>query len=272
MTARRPLVTFALAVTLLLGACQPAPAPVAPPPEGTITRPDLVGLIDWERDARGTVFIARRIETRPDGFFSLGALPDCAIYGDNRIVYSVPADEGGLLLAVDRVPDEQIRTFIEDMTVNYLLFNLRAGATALPPEELPPSYLALTVNINGESRTFDSIGGWDEGYYERVVERCRAVAVAPAQFVPESGLWVTVRAVEEDVLRPSLVWDSSAGIDLAEVVAQGGRTWHTGAGAVALWDFLVTGGANAAQLLQGESAYEVVLQVPGFSLDSPPAP
>lgn len=254
---------------VILTACQPEVAPT-PTSDGTLTRPDLVGLIEWDRSPSTVVFRATQTGGDANDFLNLGDIPDCTIYGDNSMVYLLPTTDT-TLVAVDKVPDEAIRTFVEDLTLNYQLFNQGSGTEEIPAELLPPVYDSVSISINGQSFAFDSLGGWVAGYYERVVERCRAVSLTPAEFAPEAGVWVTVRSINYDTNQPALLWDNiSTGIDLT-TMADKERQWIRGAGAVALWDILRANGADI-QIQQGDGTYQVALQIPGITLNAPAAP
>lgn len=264
------IMVTALMMLLALAGCQPEPSPT-PPPDGTSARPDLVGLIEWDRSPTAVVFRAEQTGNNQTDFFRLGDIPDCTIYGDNSIVYLLPAASGGTIVAVDKVHDDAIRTFVEDVTLNYQLFNQESGASELDSSLLPPLYEAVSIAINGQRFSFDSLGGWPDDYYPRITERCRAVSSAPAEFVPESGAWVTVERIDYDPNQPARAWDAVAtGVDLI-VMSDKGRQWLRGAGGVALWDLLRTAGRDV-QIQQGEDTFRVVMQVPGITLNSPAAP
>jgi hypothetical protein len=256
---------------MLLTACQPESAPTILSAEGTLTRPDLVGLIEWNRSPTAVVFRAQKTGGDAVDFLRLGDIPDCTIYGDNTMVYLLPAPGGGTLVAVDKVTDESIRTFIEDLTLNYQLFNQTAGTVDIATELLPPHYETLFIAINGQQFTFDSLGGWVSDYYTRVLERCRAISVTPAEFVPESGAWVTIRSIPYDPNQPAVIWDAIASsVDLT-TMADKDRQWLRGRGSVTLWDVLRAGGRDI-QLQQGDNTYQVAIQVPGITLNAPAAP
>lgn len=264
------VILMCLVLLGILTACQPEVATTPPLVDETLTRPDLVGLIEWDRSPSTVVFRAQQTGAG-DGFFSLGDIPDCTIYGDNSMVYLIPTDEGAPLVAVDRLPDESIRTLIEDLTLNYQLFNNTSGLTTLDPTLIPPVYETLSIAINGQTFMFDSLGGWKPDYYTRVVERCRAASLAPAEFVPESGAWITVRTVSYNPDQAARTWDVAAtGVNLGDMSDKPAQ-WVRGAGAVALWDMLRAGSASI-QLQQGEATYQVVMQVPGITPNSPAAP
>lgn len=268
-TSHRWWVVLALGLVGVLAACVGGATP-PPPDEGTLTRPDLVGLIEWNGSPDAVVFRAERVTTTPDGFFSLGEVADCTLYGDNRLVYLLPGEGESTLVAIDTVSSETVRTFIEDLTLNVQLFGQSAGFDALPAEERPSSYERVEVNINDQTHRFDSVGGWVDGYYESLVRRCTEMAAAPAEFAPDTGAWVTVREVTYNPDQPGILWSAANGLDLGTLGTN--RQWVTGDAALALWDVLRTAVRPDIQLQQGERTFQAVMQVPGVTRDAPAAP
>jgi hypothetical protein len=255
----------------LLAACQPTPdAPPTAPADANSTG-NLAGMIEWVRAPDYVVFRAGVIITDRSDFFAPAYIPDCTLYGDNRVVYRLPRPEGGSFIAVGTATDEAVRTFIADATLTYQIFNQNPSTTDLTPENLPAQYEAITIAVNGDTRTFDALGGWDSSYYQSLAERCRGVSSAPAEFAPLNGAWLTVRKVDYHPDRPSYLWDAGSGLDLASM-AERGRTWVTGAGVILIWDAQLQLDRPDIQFQQGDSAYQVMIQVPGITPDSPPAP
>lgn len=270
VTPRRWWVVLALGLAVMvLAACQSGTTP-PPSDEGTLTRPDLVGLIEWDGSPDAVVFRAERVTTATDGFFSLGEVADCTLYGDNRLVYLLPGEGESMVVAVDTVSSEAVRTFIEDMTLNAQLFSQSAGFDALVGEDRPSSYERVEVNINDQSHRFDSVGGWADNYYESLVRRCTEMAAAPAEYAPDGGAWVTVREVTYNPDQPGILWSAANGLDLGTLGTD--RQWVTGEAALALWDVLRTAVRPDIQLQQGERTFQAVMQVPGITRSAPAAP
>jgi hypothetical protein len=254
-----------LVLLVLLSACQQAPA--VPTPIGPVTRPDLVSLINWERSPLAVVFRAEAATSDATAFPSRTEIADCTIYGDNRVVFTAPT---GLGSAVhwQRVSDEAIRLFVEDLTVNYTLYNYSAGVDAMPADERPTQTDAVMLVVNGQAHRADAFGGWPDDYYRLVAERCRAVATEPALLIPAAA-YVSVEPVVYDENLPRIEWDSTAGIDLAALGAE--RHWLSGPALQALWNAQRESGA-AVQFRQAETDYRVAVEVPGVTRFSPPPP
>lgn len=251
---------------LLLSACQPA-TPALPTPIGTVTRPELVPLINWERAPLSVIFRAEATRNTTDTFENRSEIADCAVYGDNRVVYT--ASNGlGINVAWQRVDDEPIRLFVDDLVNTFEIYNQRAGLDALPAEQRPLLTETVLLVVNGQAHYADSYGGWTEDFYRRITERCRAIADSPSELLPASG-YVSVQPVSYNENQPSMEWDAASGIDLSALGAE--RRWFTGAALQTLWTAQRTAGAGI-QVRQGENVYLVAVEVPGVSRYAPPPP
>jgi hypothetical protein len=250
---------------LCLAACQTTPQ--VPTPIGTVTRPDLVSLITWERSPLAVVFRAEAATADTTSFDRRSDIADCTIYGDNRIVFTAPNGVGAGV-NWQRVSDEAIRLFVEDLTLNYKIYAQRAGVDALPAEQRPTQTETVTLVVNGQAHRADALGGWTDTSYRDMTERCRAVADSPAELLPAEA-FVSVEARPYDDNRPSVDWSASNGIDLATL--SGERTWLTGPAMQALWTAQRESGADV-QFRQDDAVYRVAVEVPGVSRFSPPPP
>lgn len=257
-------ITIALFL-LLLAACQNTPA--VPTPIGPVTRPDLVTLINWERSPLAVVFRAEVATTDTTLFEHRSDIAECTVYGDNRVVYTAPSGVGtGVNWQV--VSDEAIRLLVEDLMLNYQIYNQSAGIDAIPPEQRPSQTETLVLVVNGQAHRADAHGGWPDDYFGRVMERCRAVADAPAELLPAEA-YVSVEVVPYDDNRPTIAWDVGRGVDLASLTSE--RTWLSGPGMQALWTAQRESGTDV-QFQQDDAVYRVAVEVPGVTRYSPPPP
>lgn len=258
-------VTIVVFLMFLLAACQSPPA--APTPIGPVTRPDLVTLINWERSPLAVVFRAEAADIDTAAFGSRSEIADCTIYGDNRVVYSTP-DGIGKGIAWQRVSDEAIRVFVEDLTLSFQIYNQRTGLDALALELRPEQTETLTLVVNGQAHRADALGGWPQDYYRSVTERCRAVADAPAELLP-TGAYVSAETIPYNDNMPSTDWNAANGIDLSTLSAE--RYWYVGGAVQALWAVQRDLGADV-QIRQGDRIFRVAVEVPGVSRYAPPPP
>ena len=257
-------VTFGLFL-LLLAACQPTPS--TPTPIGTVTRPDLVSLINWERSPLAVVFRAEVATSDTTSFERRSDIADCTIYGDNRVVFTTPTGIGKGL-SWQRVSDEAIRLMVEELMMNYQIYNQSAGVDALPDEQRPDQAETVILVVNGQAHRADALGGWPEDFYQRVAERCRAVADAPSELLPVDA-YVSAQVVPYDDTRPTITWDAVSGVDLSALTEE--RRWVSGAAMQALWTAQRESGADV-QFQQGDAIYRVAVEVPGVTRYSPPPP
>lgn len=256
-----------IAVLLLIAAgCQPGPQ--AREPIGTVTRPDLVGLIDWERSPLAVVFRAEVTAADANAFERRNDVADCTIYGDNRVVYTPPGGLAGPVV-FQSVSDEAIRIFVEDLTLTYQFYNRGSGLDALPPEDRPPFIETLLLVVNGQAHRADALGALPDGYYRDVAERCRAVADSPAELIPAAG-HVSVRPVTYNPERPSIAWEHASDLNLAALNPDE-RVWVSGVGVQELWRLLRAYGPDV-QITQGETTLQAAVEVPGVTRFSPPRP
>lgn len=260
--AKRISIAFLLFV---LAACQTTPA--VPTPIGPVTRQDLVTLINWERSPLAVVFRAEATTTDITSFASRSEIADCTVYGDNRVVFTAP-DGIAKSIAWQLVSDEAIRLFVEDLTLNYQIYNQRAGLDTLDADLRPDQTETLTLVVNGQAHRADALGGWPADYYQSVTERCRSVADAPAELLP-FGAYVSVEVVPYDGNMPSTDWSAANGIDLAALSSE--RAWFTGGPVQALWAIQRDFGSDV-QVQQGEVFYRVAVEVPGVSRFAPAPP
>lgn len=250
---------------LLLSACQPTPS--VPTPIGPVTRPDLVSLIDWERSALAVVFRSEVATKDTTSFERRSDIADCTIYGDNRVVFTTPTGAGNGI-SWQRVSDEAIRLMVEELMLNYQIYNQSTGADTVPDEQQPDHVETVVLVVNGQAHRADALGGWPDDYFQRITERCRMVADAPAALLPVDA-YVSAQAVPYDDTRPTIAWDAASGIDLSTLTEE--RTWVSGPAMQALWMAQRESGADA-QFRQDDTVYRVSVEVPGVTRYSPPPP
>ncbi len=107
------------------------------------------GSIQWERDPLEVVFRADIVGGEDqDSFFRKNNVPDCTVYGDNRVVWDNEALRGEAQILWDRVSDAVIRNFIGELTVNYRIFTYDAQADLEPPSSVAPVVEVITLRVN----------------------------------------------------------------------------------------------------------------------------
>lgn len=232
-------------------------------------------LVQWERDPYTVIFRAEVVGGTQEDLgesYDRNQIPDCTIYGDNRIVYTVFAGDNTSQVLEDRLTDGIISRFVEDLAVAYRIYTYDARAELQPPGDLRPVVEQLTLNVNGNLHVTDVLSDWEYSYYEEILERCRGLSEAPAIVAPQ-GAWVSAQAVEFDTAFTSIIWegDAEGSVNFATLAESGEREWITGNLVTILWEAIRN---NPPTLIfeQAEGAYRVALEIPGVTREAPPPP
>lgn len=256
-------------VLALLAACSGQEVP--PTPIGEVTRPDLVGLINWDRSPTTVIFRAE-VVGGSDEFYLRNDVPYCTVYGDNRVVWTIASGASVNDVAFDFVSDEAIRLFVEDLTINDRVYTLTSGIDDLPADMEIPIYEMITLFVNDEAYQFDSLGGWPLGAFQTIVDKCKSLGIAPTRFSPASG-WLSARRVEYDVNIPSVAWSTQlSGLDLGAVADGGDREWVTGDMLRVIWEVLRRDGFDVQFQDERGGVYQLALEAPGVNKSAPPPP
>lgn len=228
--------------------------------------------IQWDRSPDTIVFRADVVGGDMVGTpQEQSEIPACTIYGDNRVVWTTYTSDDEIQVLYDILADEVIRSFVEYLVVGKRFFEYDAEASLQSASGPQPVVETLFLNVNNEPHLTDSFGGWDYDYYVEVLRFCREISIAPVIYEP-SGAWVAAVEVPYSPNTPSIFWDPVAnGIDLAALAASGEPMWVTGAPLQILWHRFTTS-LPGTRFDQDFISYEIILQVPGISRTSPPAP
>lgn len=252
-----------IALILLLAACE----------GDASTGGESGGVISWDRSPQTVVFKADVVGGGTENEFLVrNELPLCAVYGDNRVVWTNDLGDFNVQVLWDQVRDDQIENFVNYLTVVERIYTHDAQAAQQPPSGIAPTYERLSLSVNGRDHVTDAFSDWEYGYFERVVDVCKTISDSPVLYEPAGGAWVNVRAVPYDTSRPTILWDGdAAGLRLSEVAAGDEPRWITDDNVKLLWNFLHTS-SPIILFIENEQAYEVALEVPGIQPDAPPAP
>lgn len=254
-----------LLVALLFSAaaCQPALR------DGRVfnTDPDLIG---WDRSPQAVIFRADITGGAAD-LRALNSVPNCTIYGDNRVVWVNELAPFKIEVLEDRLPNEAISAFVQYLTVYERVYTYEALSSEIQQQAgAHPVVETVELNVNDDQHSADSFGGWDTDWFPRVVEACKRLSETPVLIAPSSG-WLAARSVEYNQQSPLSTWNAATmGVRLADLAPDAPR-WINGDGATALWNMIHSLPLNLLFEEDG-SYYMVALQVPGVTRDSPPAP
>lgn len=230
------------------------------------------GVINWTRTPETIVFRADVVGgEQAQTFAALNEVPNCTIYGDNRVIWTSTAGDNSTQILIDILTDEVIYNFVADLTVADRIYTYTTGVEDLPPASVSPVVETLFLNVNGREHQTDAFGGWTYPYWEAILNRCTSLSQAPALFEPTEA-WLTVREVEYSTNFPSRLWDEAAAqFDLAEVAASEAPRWITGDVVRQLWNLQRSGGPET-QFAQGTGNYVIALQIPNVTRDAPARP
>ncbi len=244
------------ALVLLIAACQPTPS-----------KDDIV---TWDRSPTTILFRADIVGGESD-FRARNAVPNCTIYGDNHLVWVNELGPFQIQVLEDRLPDGAISAFVQFLVVNRRVYTYDAHLSDVETQTADtPVVETITLNVNGMEHHGDSLSGWTADWFPNVLNACKSLGTTPILVEPSSG-WVTAQSVPFSMQPPVSTWDAQTmGLSLA-TVADGAPHWITGTAASTLWNMLHSLPSNLI-FEDGDNYYEVALQVPGITRDSPPAP
>ena len=256
---------LALALALIsLASCQTAdpanPAEVA-----------QAGVVQWVRDPLNVIFRADIVGGNRTPTQLKNVIPYCTVYGDGRVVWTVSGEAGTTQVLFDYLSDARIADFINDLTLVYRIYTYAEGfANTLPSTGDTPVYDQIIVNVNGQRHVADMYANWGDDYFDTIADACRNLAPTPRIFKPE-GAWVSVEAVEPQSYLATLYWDNEAtGLTFGSL-ADGSTRWIEGNLVNILWQNIIES-AVPVQFTDITGTYLLALQVPGVTLDAPPAP
>lgn len=234
-------------------------------------QPGSGSAVQWDRSPSNVVFRAEIVGgDNADAFHTRSEIPDCTIYGDGQVVWTTGGGDQGQVL-FDRLSDDQIQRFVEQLTLARGIYNYEAGAEPELFSDVEPVVEQLTLSVNNRTHITDSMGGWDFEFYQVILNQCRDLGQTPTIFEPE-GAWVSAIATEYTTTLPTVSWSASgSGVDLAELAASGERQWVTGRIARALW-VLLRDSSPDLQFNQATGTYQIALEIPNVTRDAPDAP
>lgn len=228
--------------------------------------------IEWDRSPATVVFRVDVVGGEyENAFFSRNEVPFCSIYGDNRIVWTVPSSASDALVLYDRLTDAQISEFVGMLTVEKRIFTYSAQADRQLPSQVSPAVETIWLAVNGLEHKTDAFGDWPDDFFTDIVNACRSLSQSPVEFVPE-GAWLSAQAAPVAPGVPSIIWDSAAAnLSLKALADKGEREWVTGRNVGLLWNALRTTSLDA-HFSDTEGNFQVAVEVPGVNPSAPPAP
>jgi len=227
--------------------------------------------IEWDRNPKTVVFQADVTGGNEDPFYAFSDVAPCTIYGDNHIVWTNELAANDVQVLEDRLSDEQVRQFVRYAALTKQIYKYTAKADTIPLSETKPVVETLTLFVNSVNHKTDAFGGWDYEYYLDLLTNCQQISSAPVLFAP-TGAWITARAVDYNSDSPRQPWDAKANnLSLKDLAASGQAKWITDRNVGVFWTLLTTTPKNI-QFMENDLNYNVAIQVPTITRDSPAAP
>lgn len=224
--------------------------------------------IQWDRSAFNVVFQADVVGgSGEELFYSHNRVPLCTIYGDGHIIWSNP---DGTLILIEQLSDQEIRDWVNYLTVEKRIYTYRALADLQIGAEAPVVEV-LRIHVNDVVHTTDAFGSWPADYFSEILGRCQLLGDEPAIYEP-AGAWVSAQSTEYTSSSPTLIWDENdTGLNLQELADSGEKRWIEGRTALIIWSNL-RGASPDLQFSQQLGNFHVLLEVPGVTRDAPAPP
>ncbi len=227
-------------------------------------------VIRWDTSPSHIIFRADITSANDsEDFFARTEIPQCTVYGDGRVVWTTRADNPLDSVLTGPVDEPRIRSLVSYLTFEgiYTYGTLADVQTSV----VSPIVQTLYLNVNDIDHTSDLYGGWDETFYDNVLEICRTLSPRPQIYRPPA-LWVRVMEQDYKVNAPSIIWDPAVtGIDLAEIADSGEPRWLDGRVVQLFWAYRMRSPLDL-QYAQNGRTFVVALEVPNLTRFSPPAP
>ncbi|MEO8395676.1 MAG: hypothetical protein ABI700_21960, partial [Chloroflexota bacterium] len=173
---------FTLALIALITACQPVTQAVEP------------NIVRWDHNPQTIIFRADVVGGESD-FQARNDLPNCTLYGDNRVVWVNELGPSQVQVLEDRLPDPTINAFVQYLAVDERLYTFEARLKEIQAQaDVNPVVETVSINVNDLPHTADSFGGWDGDWFPRVLAACKQLSQTPVLVAPSAG-WVSARSV-----------------------------------------------------------------------------
>lgn len=228
--------------------------------------------ITWDRNPSTLVFRADIVGGTTDPLITRSEIPPCTIYGDNRVVWTNRLSQYNLQVLEDRASDEAIRNFVQFMALNQSYYSYAERRDNQPLTGAgSPVVETLLLAVSGDPHLTDAFSGWSLDYYQRVIDNCKALGLAPVLVEPAAG-WLSAQVVPYDPSVPQIFWDATAnGLRLADVAQAADRRWIADRNVRVIWAILRESPSNIIFNEDGNT-YRLALEVPNITRESPAAP
>ncbi|HLF91213.1 MAG TPA: hypothetical protein VI451_19870 [Anaerolineales bacterium] len=200
----------------------------------------------------------------------LNYIPDFQIWGDGRYIWVEYSNNDTMRHVLEgKLSEEQLTSLLEKI-VNAGFFGWEDRYANQLVSDLADQ--CMTVHLESTSKTVCEYSeGAPETFHSLYDSLKGGSGVTGTEYTPTSG-YLTAFAYPTDAARPTsendILWPEDSFFPLSDAVDQG--VWVEGDAVLLAWQ-AVNADPWSATVRQGDTFFSVALQVPGLSMNQPPA-
>jgi hypothetical protein len=199
--------------------------------------------------------------------FALNYLPDAQVWGDGRILWAQTSNSGERRVLEARLTESEMKALFQRM-MDDGFFGWQDNYADYTVTDMPSK--CLSVELTGKSKSVcEYYKGAPQAFHDLYAHIASGAGAAGADFVPEKAFLTAAPRTFSGPVQPDLHWPvDSLGFSLSEAV---GGKWVEGEAAELAWR-VVNKNQWGHVVQDGDTYYQLVVQVPGVSQNAPPAP
>lgn len=230
--------------------------------------------IEWNHDPSSVVISATNCCGLVTPFYRNNYIPDALVWGDGRILWTQTDAKGNRQVLQGQLSSTQLHDWLQSAT-DAGFFGWKAlykGDNS--PTDLPTR--CISINLSGQDKKVcEYFQGAPDAYQKLYDQLSQGLGVDGTPFVPQSA-YLTAHSFPKPGIgnqgaspaSKTPLWNAkAAGVSLSQA---GNGVWLEGAALKQAWD-LVNQNPMAPMAVEDGQNYQITLQVPGISLDAPPA-
>ena len=232
----------------------------------TETENSLLPEVAWESSPETQIVSA----THCCGFVPeevmINYIPEAQVFGDGRIIWTQISEDGQRSVLEGTLSTQQIEDLLQQ-AVDYGFFGWEELYTSpLSPSDLPSQCLFIRL-ADLSRRVCEYYEGAPEEFHQLYETLKSGAGASSTEYVPEKGYVVARTVPTPDWTVPA--WDAGTlGFSLSQA-SEG--AWIDGEALEAAWS-LVNQNPGGGVVQEGDAYYQITLQIPGVSMEQPPAP
>jgi hypothetical protein len=249
---RRALIPLA-ALALAVVACQ---ALSTPSPE-----------VKWDTSPEKVIIRATFCCGLVPESFARNYIPDVQVWGDGRILWSQTGSSGERRVREGHLSESELKGLLERV-VDDGFFGWEDNYADYSVTDMPSK--CLSVELAGKTKSVcEYYKGAPEAFHALYDHIASGAGTTGADFVPEKAYLTAAPRTFSGPVQPDLHWPAaSVGFSLSEAVS---GKWVEGEAAELAWR-VVNKNQWGHVVQDGDTYYQLVVQVPGVSQNAPPAP